>query len=380
MNPIALIVVAIVIYGSLHPFAFVEREVDILATLRASLDHAWSRGDALANVLLYGPVGLFVHWSLAARRHPAVAAVLALVYAVALSLTIEVAQLYAEGRVTSLFDTAFNALGATLGIVVALAIGRAPRLGQVQVATKAPFPLLLIIAWLGYRLYPFVPSFDPQAFKDALKPLVHQLSLPPLDTLRHAIAWLVIARLLVPVVGRAASVPVVAILAAATLASSVLIMTRALSAPQIVGAAAAIVAWPLIAATPRSERLVGVLLVIAIAIVGLAPFTFGEVVNDFRWRPMSGFLAGSLVINALALLEKVFLYGSLVWLARESGLSLPLAGALGAAYLLAIEFAQITLPGRVPEITDPLLAVLLAFVLSFFARAHGERPYFISKR
>lgn len=380
MNPIALIVVAIVIYGSLHPFEFVERDVDIVATLRASLDQRWSRGDALANVLLYAPVGLFVHWTLAARRHPAAAAILALIYAAALSLSIEVAQLFAVHRVASVFDTAFNALGAALGIAIGLAIGRAPRIGQVRVATEAPFPLLMIVAWLGYRLYPFVPSLDLQRIKDALKPLVFQLALPPLDTLRHTIAWLVVARLLVPVVGRVASVPVVAILAAATLGLSILVVTRALSAPQIVGAAAAIVVWPLLAATRRSERLVALLLVIAIAIVGLAPFTFGEVANEFRWRPMSGFLAGSRVINALALLEKVFLYGSLVWLARESGLSLPRAGGLTAAYLLAIEFAQITLPGRVPEITDPLLALLLAFVLSFFARAHAEPAYLISKR
>jgi hypothetical protein len=64
------------------------------------------------------------------------------------------------------------------------------------------------------------------------------------------------------------------------------------------------------------------------------------------------------------LFGKVFLYGSLLWLLRASGIA-PVPGAIAVIVLLSvIEFAQIWLPGRTPETTDPMLAAILALGLS----------------
>ena len=51
-----------------------------------------------------------------------------------------------------------------------------------------------------------------------------------------------------------------------------------------------------------------------------------------------------------------------VWLLRDSGLRMRYAAAAAAIILAAIEVTQMYLPGRTPEVTDPLLALILAWV------------------
>jgi len=55
--------------------------------------------------------------------------------------------------------------------------------------------------------------------------------------------------------------------------------------------------------------------------------------------------------------EKFFWYGTAVWLLRRVRVSKPVSLALIAIILLAIEIAQIRIPGHVAEITDPLLGL-----------------------
>jgi hypothetical protein len=68
------------------------------------------------------------------------------------------------------------------------------------------------------------------------------------------------------------------------------------------------------------------------------------------------------------LIEKVFYYGTAIWLLRAAGIRLVLSVILVAAVLASIEIVQIHLPGRTPEITDPILAVLMGFVLAMLSR------------
>jgi len=70
----------------------------------------------------------------------------------------------------------------------------------------------------------------------------------------------------------------------------------------------------------------------------------------------------------LAFLRKCFWYGSAIWLLRAVGWRLARATVAVALLLGAIEVIQIHLPGRVAEITDPLLAVILAATLGLSER------------
>jgi hypothetical protein len=89
---------------------------------------------------------------------------------------------------------------------------------------------------------------------------------------------------------------------------------------------------------------------------GFAPNHWSSIANPFSWIPFSGFLEADREFGMLIFFRKCFWYGSAIWLLRASGWRLTRA-AIGVALLLgAIEANQIHLPGRVAEITDPLLA------------------------
>lgn len=105
---------------------------------------------------------------------------------------------------------------------------------------------------------------------------------------------------------------------------------------------------------------------------GPRPYHWSSVSNPFSWIPFSGFLEANREFSMPTFLRKCFWYGSAVWLLRAAGWRLA-AAALAVALLLgAIEVAQIHLPGRVAEITDPLLALILAATLGLLERRHCQ--------
>jgi membrane associated rhomboid family serine protease len=97
-------------------------------------------------------------------------------------------------------------------------------------------------------------------------------------------------------------------------------------------------------------------------VLGLAPFAFQDRAQPFSWLPFQAAFTSEWVTALVVLLGKLFLYGSLLWLIRESGVPLAIATAATAAVLAAIEVTQMYLPGRSPEITDPVIALILAWV------------------
>src|SRR5205823_12601 len=84
--------------------------------LLASLAQMPSRGDILANLVLYLPVGFF--WSrLLSRRATSVQAASGAAVGAAISLGVEIAQVFDVGRVASLFDVALNTMSALAGAI-----------------------------------------------------------------------------------------------------------------------------------------------------------------------------------------------------------------------------------------------------------------------
>ncbi len=141
----------------------------------------------------------------------------------------------------------------------------------------------------------------------------------------------------------------------------VLIVANDVTASNIVGALIALmVSAMFLDRIRRVATMLAILLAIAIVFQGLAPFDPRPVIATFNWFPFHGFLGGSMYHNTLALLQKTFLYSSLIFLLRELGLPWLKAALLTGCLLFLIEAAQIYFGGHTPEITDPLLVILFA--------------------
>jgi VanZ family protein len=71
-------------------------------------------------------------------------------------------------------------------------------------------------------------------------------------------------------------------------------------------------------------------------------------------------------------LEKVFTYGSVVWLLTRTGFSWARATLSGAALVFAIRLAQVYLPGRSAEITDVIMLLIVAGIMRLMLESEHQ--------
>jgi VanZ family protein len=117
------------------------------------------------------------------------------------------------------------------------------------------------------------------------------------------------------------------------------------------------------------------LLAFATVLRELSPFHFAATPHPFSWIPFAATFDSERQSATVILLRKAFEYGALVWLFRSRGISYARAAAAVAGSLAVLEAVQTYLPGRTPETTDSVVALLMALALwRLSGRAGPCRP------
>jgi VanZ family protein len=367
MWPVAVIMLAGIVYGSLYPFEFrvPAHGIGPLATFVQSWNERPGRGDFIANVLLYMPLGFFFLLSFPETRRRAMLP-LAVLCGALLSLSMELTQYYDADRVTSASDFYTNTIGTFVGGLGAGAMGARFRLPYIGEVSARPIPTMLMFAWLGRDLYPYVPTIDLHKYWNALKPIVLTPSLHELDLFRETAIWLTVFTLIEALLGKWQSALLALPFAAAVLFAKILIVDKMLGVADVVGIGVAFAGWlalMILRDRPRA-LIVGLVLSAYVIVQQLEPFEFQSVARGFRWQPFYGFMHGSLQLDMLAFFEKFFLYGSMVYLLGRAT-RWPLAAALiVAALLFATSWAETYQPARSGEITDTFMALVIAAVFA----------------
>jgi VanZ family protein len=368
---VTAIMVAFIVYGSLYPFDFrvPPNGPGALAVLLGSWNARPGRGDFIANVLLYLPLGFFALPGFR-RGTGLVGAVFA---GALLSLSMELTQYYDAGRDTEATDFYANTLGAFLGGLAALAVGarfRSPLAGE---AFGRPIPVLLIVAWLAYRLYPYVPTINLHKYIGALRPVFVHPSLTAYDLFRQSAIWLTLFALIGAIVRGRLSIHLVLVFAAVVLCAKVTIINTELRMAEVAGVGVAFAVWLcLVMCSPRVRAgIAGGVLYVYVTTSRLEPFQFQSVSGPFGWIPFRSLMYGSVVVDTLSFLEKFFLYGSLLYLLGiASARRLPVT-VFVAALLLTTSGMETFLPGRSAEITDALLVVVIAAIFALLPPETG---------
>ena len=355
MRSLFWLLAALVTYGSLFPFRFAAATPEAWSALWDGLTQLPGRGDLVANILLFAPFGYV-------GIHAGHRGVVVLALAAALGAGLQIAQVWLPDRDPSLQDAVWNLAGAGLGVFAA----RRWRLSGTVPAHWRAAPALLIGCWVMYRWVPYLPSLDFQEIKDSLKPLLVTPDIRWPNVLHDAAAWIAVGHFL----GRdRRRLP---LMMAIVFAGEVLIANNAVSLSNVAGAAAA--APVVLLGGARRPLPAALLLAAAIAVSGLAPFEFRGTPAPFHWVPFHGFLGGSMLVNAASILEKTFLYGSLLLLLVRAGLPRAAALAAGVTLAAAIEVAQTRFARHLPEVTDPLLVLLVGWLLGALAGSDAS-PY-----
>jgi hypothetical protein len=234
-----------------------------------------------------------------------------------------------------------------------------------------PDASLLLAAFLGYRLYPYVPTIDLHKYLGVIRGLLRQPIPVPADLARFGATWLFIAVVVESLYGFRRGLLLFPLLALGVFVGRIMIVDLSLTSADVAGAAIAFILWAfaLLAFVPWGEplrwpraRRIGLACVFAgvIAALRLEPFTFSAVPqHDFGWVPFWSLMHGSIGVAIQAFLEKFYQYGGLIWLLRRAGMSLTSASALTAALLLATSIAEVYLPGRSGEMTDAAMALTI---------------------
>jgi VanZ family protein len=365
--PFLLIALAIIAYGSLYPFHFeiTERAANPLLTVWQGWPAEWTRyiaRDVFLNVFLYVPLGLAAAIVYLRRHSRKTAAIAAIVLSFAVSLSMELLQVYEPRRDPSSLDVLTNSVGGALGVLIALlnehrirALVRSPRRGLRGAAA------ILLTAWGVQAFYPLFPDIGRAHLYDSLSTLLHTRHLSLVNVWLGIAEWFAVG-LAVESMFEWMRTAWLAALMLFSVAAQMVIIDRIASAEEVVAAAIALALWRFSPGASRAKWCAW-LLASAILLSELRPFYFLSVPQPFSWTPFAATLEAGRDSAVIVIARKAFDYGAIAFALRCAGWPWLRAGFVVALPLAAAEAIQTYLPGRTPEITDPLLALLMMLLL-----------------
>jgi VanZ family protein len=325
--------------------------------------------DVFVNVLIYIPLGACAYLALRGYGRRVLSLCGPVLLGITLSSVLEMAQLYFPPRNCSALDVLSNGLGAAIGVAVALSF---------HASLARPFPrpedrgaLALLLCWIACELFPFFPVLGRTELARKLTVMASSPLLDPLILASSALAVFIAGRLIVKI----GAVRVWPWLGAIVLLvpAQMFIVTRQPVPSELLGAATG---CALFAATRRyslSNRMVAGAMLGLILARGLAPFTFRMESSAFNWIPFAGSLESQWQPAVLILLQKLFYYWAAIWALRAAGTRLLTATMVVASALGLTEAVQTHLPGRTPETTDPVMALLIGLSLDGAQRKSSRR-------
>ncbi|MDE3167664.1 MAG: VanZ family protein [Acidobacteriota bacterium] len=364
MPALLAILVALLLYGTLSPFRF--DFAHHAGNPLIHLLHSWPSGftpgnvrDAVLNVAIFVPLGAaaFVTY---ARPWPRRAAfVLAVLHGSLLSLAVELLQYYDATRTSSASDWLFNTVGTLAGATLALLFRRRIEAVVSSAGRRGAAPgLLLAACWMAAQLYPLLPVITRSKLWAAWA-LLTASRISWVEVIAGAAGWFVFAVAL-----RAAweklSWRWVA-LAMLVVPLRLVIADRAVGKSDLLAAAVALALWCLSsdAARPGAAWL---LMIAALFVREFAPFHLGPP-HAFSWIPFAASMEAEGTTNVVVILRKAYEYGAMIWLLRAGKVRYLAGAVLLAIALFAAEMLQTRMPGRTPEITDSVLALLMGLIL-----------------
>jgi glycopeptide antibiotics resistance protein len=364
LTRLLVVVVLLILYGSLYPWRFSAPPGGIASVVRhlASGAGALYVRDALLNIVFYMPVGAVAYLTFRSFARPIFAAVLAVVFGAWLSTGIEIAQAYEGSRRTSVYDVYSNVLGSIFGAAVATVfsklsgfLNRTPGLHVVDGGALA-----LLVCWAAYLLFPFVPEMSQRMVRAKLT------AADRMDELGFATAvlvWLVVGLALKASAFRH---PIVlCFVSVLAIPAQLLIAGQSPTASTLAGALLGAVIFAVTNRLPGRTKGVAVAVLLLVVFRGLWPMQVSVLPQSFNWIPFASMLEANWQRASQVLVEKLFFYGSAIWLLREAGMKLRTAAMFTAAVLFVVEALQLR-TNRTPEITDPLLALMIGFGLHAF--------------
>jgi VanZ family protein len=377
----------LIVYGSLYPWHFVPAH--LTANPLWILLHSWRPAplryllrDTIVNVTLYIPLGFAAHLVFRQGRFPGFGIYGPVLLGLLLSTAMELIQLLEPTRTTSIADVITNVIGSGLGVMAGLlfealasrklvpgVVKKSARSATTSIADRGA--LMLAFCWIAWLFFPLFPVSGRYVLSNKLAVFEHSRVVEPVLLVSAAASWFA-AGLLITAAGKRMS-RVWLPLTLLAIPAQFFIVERQPLPSFLLGAIAGVTLFAVCHRAVAPTMAEAWVFLAVILFRGLSPFHFVPGSTEFTWVPFGATLQGDWQSAFRVLIEKVFYYGTAIWLLRAAGMRLVLSAILVAAVLAFIEIVQIHLPGRTPEITDPILAVLIGFVPAMLSRPFRGR-------
>ena len=320
--------------------------------------------DEIVNIAIYIPLGMSGFLTLRQIRFRWA---LPILLGTVLSGCVEMTQLFTPTRNCSTADLLTNIVGSAVGVIVGIVFEKTmPTVRLLGKRPSDPSAVALLFCQVASLLFPAFPVTSlPVLFKKTMA-LVHGPVFSPVilfstaaiwfaagllmnaTNLRRPRSWLLISLVFIP--------------------AQIAIVTRQPLPVHLVGAVTGTALFFLIRKT-RGIRTIAAWTFLALLLIrGFAPFHFSAEAQGFQWVPFGGLLNTEWQYGIQVLLEKLFYYGTAIWLLRTAGIRWTFSIATVAAALAFIELAQTHIPAHTAEITDPLLALMAGLGLRVLRR------------
>jgi hypothetical protein len=369
---IFFLVLVLIVYGSLYPWVFVPRHVPggPIWFLLHRWDAWWNpylKRDIFANVVIYVPLGL--SGRLAFRNRSSLAVVL---FAVTLSISVELIQVYEPLRQSSMADVLCNTGGAALGVTLGVAVAALSRRRVTDLGAA-----LLASGFLVWLLFPLVPLHSSAMIRQNTDALVHSPLVSAFPGTAALAIWYAAGVLL-----RSAGVRYPRVwltISLLTIAAQLHIIARAPLISELAGATAGVILFAL-RPPPRITVWEALGFTLLTAIGALWPFHFSGTAHSFSMVPFEDLIPADGPTGLWIILSQLVAWGTAIWLFNAAGMRRWSAVALVAGLVAAAQAARIFVPGATPGITAPLIAVIAGYVLMELRNAQAEGLFHIADK
>ena len=385
----------LLVYGTLFPFnGWLTLETSPWSLMLQRGIGNTSKADILTNLLVYMPFGLLLMRALGNYSSLARRILLVTLASALLSLTLEYLQTHLPGRVPSVLDLILNTLGGFCGALFSLSLRPDTTVGRnlyrirsmyFHSGALANLGLLALGFWALSQLSPLVPSIDLGNLRHGLKPLWHTVqnftSLESIRVVEYALsitaAGIISSTLLRT---RYNALLIFAGFVSLVLLLKIPVLGRQLSLEAVIGLAIGLAVTVLVYDRPLRFRI----LTATVAILGMVLASGLHVPADtagippaaFNWVPFRSHLSNN-ITGLIDILGNLWPFIALSFVAQlvnsKQRLLLMLAGScIIFPLIFALEWYQQYLPGRSPDITDAIIAVI-AWLLPWYHPALSKQ-------
>lgn len=374
MRVIWLVVILLIGYGSLYPFNFdwqrpfpADAGQWLLNWQQRTL-----RSDLIANILLFIPYGFFGALKIQhdKRRSPLLSAFLLVFFGFCYAVALQWVQFLLPSRVPHAADATLNLVGILLGVSAAAYTSsqRIRRLLPQKIRFNLAPALVLLVLWLGWALFPYIPIFASAQLGKGFSELYNS-NWQWLDWLQYTGFWLAFFYSLQRVMAK--NYPISVLLA---LSVFILIVKVSMYRSQL--------SWSEISAVPAALLLIyglkekvqlWVLSVIAMILLVhqfLWPFQLSGKLSfsNIQWVPFKGFLGGSTWYHLSYLLEISLLLSILCYALGRLLSNFKAAAIASITIMLGMSLLQLFIVGKTMDVTNIILMMVLSYLLLLLDR------------